>query len=423
MMVFERTAPQGFLSQSDFREGIFAALDKIGPLKKILVVPPDITRFHSGAGLLTQYAYEHNPDAVAAILPALGTHFAMSESEIATMFADLPRSLFEVHNWRTDCTRLGEVPADFVRHVSQGAVEYPVPVEMNSLLFSGNFDCILSIGQVVPHEVAGMAGHNKNLFVGLGGAENIHKSHFVGAAYGIERILGKADSPVRAIMDYAIDTYCASLPIVHVITVMGRDADGSMKPAGLFIGRGRECFEKAASLSAKVNMHLLDKPLKTVVVNLDPMEYKSFWLGNKSIYRTRMAIADNGRLIVLAPGVKQCGEDPQIDKLIREFGYKGTPATMRSVSASAELKNNLSAAAHLIHGSSEGRFSITYCTRDLPRQDVERVGFAYAPAGEMLERYDPDALKAGSNVLANGEEVYFIPNPAIGLWAWKEKFV
>jgi nickel-dependent lactate racemase len=423
MMLFQRAAANGFLAPGDFRDGVFAVLERLAPLKKILIVPPDITRFHSGAGTLTRYVYEHDPAAVAAILPALGTHAAMSGSEIETMFGDLPKKLFKVHNWRRDCARLGEVPADFVKQVSDGAVDYPIPIEMNRLLFSENYDCIISIGQVVPHEVAGMAGHNKNLFVGLGGVENIHKSHFLGAAFGIERILGKADSPVRAVMNYAIDAYCADLPIVHVLTVMGRDSDGSMRPVGLFIGKGRECFEKAAALSAKVNMHLLDKPLTTVVVNLDPMEYKSFWLGNKSIYRTRMAIADSGKLIVLAPGVKQYGEDPQIDKLIREFGYKGTPATMRSVNLSAALKNNLSAAAHLIHGSSEGRFSITYCTHELSRQEVERVGFAYAPAIEMLKRYDPATLKPGANQLANGEEIYYIPNPAIGLWAWKEKFV
>jgi hypothetical protein len=83
----------------------------------------------------------------------------------------------------------------------------------------------------------------------------------------------------------------------------------------------------------------------------------STWLGNKAVYRTRMAMADGGELIILAPGVKEFGEDHEIDRLIRKYGYRGTPATLAAVKANEELRNNLSAAAHLIHGSSEGRFN------------------------------------------------------------------
>jgi nickel-dependent lactate racemase len=422
MMLWEQQPPSGCLSEADARRGMCAALDAFGPAKKILIVPPDVTRLHSGAGALTRYAYERDPAAVAAILPALGTHSPMTAAELSLMFGDLPAALFREHDWRAGCRTLGEIPAGFVRRASGGAVDYPIPVAVNRMLADGGFDCILSIGQVVPHEVAGFAGHVKNLFVGLGGPENIHKSHFLGAAYGMERIMGRADTPVRAVFDCAAETFLSALPVVHVLTVLARGPEGRLRPCGLFIGQGKECFEKAAALSHKVNITLLPKPLRKVVAYLDPAEYKSFWLGNKSIYRTRMAIADGGELVVLAPGIEKCGEDQTIDALIREFGYRGTPAVMEGIGRSAALRENLSAAAHLIHGSSEGRFSITYCTEKLDGSVVKQVGFDHAPLSEMTRRYDPGKLQEGMNTMPDGEEIFYISNPATGLWAWEGKF-
>jgi nickel-dependent lactate racemase len=403
------------------RQGLFTALDAFGKIKKMLIVPPDITRIHSRAGELTRYAYEYSPNVVSGILPALGTHCCMTEREIETMFGDLPKSLFLNHDWRNGCIRMGEIPGDFIKAISGGAVDYSIGVDVDRNL-TRQFDCVLSIGQVVPHEVAGMAGYSKNMVIGLGGPEMIHKSHFLGAAYGMERIMGKADSPVRKALDYASEHFLKSLPIIHVITVIGPTAQGAPAIRGLFIGSGRECFLKASGLSQQINIHLLDKKLKKVVVYLDATEYKSTWLGNKSIYRTRMAIADGGELIVLAPGVRMFGEDCEIDELIRKFGYKGTPETMRAVKSDQALQKNLSAAAHLIHGSSEDRFSITYCAGGLSKEEVEQAGFKFTPVDEMMKRYDPQQLKDGHNRLNDGEDIFFISQPGAGLWAWEGKF-
>jgi nickel-dependent lactate racemase len=416
MKLFEQQITNGYLRIHDLNKGIATALAAFGPIKRMLIVPPDVTRLHSAANVLTRAAYAFNPGAVAGIIPALGTHQPMTEN------GDLPRSLFKVHDWRKDCVRLGDVPADFVATISGGAVNYTVPVEINRQVMNSDHDCILSIGQVVPHEVAGMASHNKNIFVGLGGPENIHKSHFLGAMHGIERIMGHADTPVRRLFDYAIDTFVPAKPIIHVLTVMGQDEQGCSRPKGLFIGAGKECFTHAAALAAKVNIRILEKPLAKVVVNLDQMEYKTLWLGNKSIYRTRMAIKDGGELIVLAPGVKACGEDAAIDRLIRKYGYKGASEVMAQVQKDGDLKNNLSAAAHLIHGSSEGRFGITYCTGGLDKDIVEKAGFTSAPINDMLRRYDPLSLKQGVNIMRGGEEIFYIANPAVGLWTCKERF-
>jgi nickel-dependent lactate racemase len=422
MILYEKGSPDTVLSPDDVREGMHSALRAFGAIRNMLIVPPDITRFHSRAGELTRYAYEYAPSAVSGIVPALGTHCPMTEEEIETMFGKVPKSLFRNHDWRHGCVRMGEIPADFVNSISGGAVGYSIPVDIDRHLTDPGLDCILSVGQVVPHEVAGMAGFSKNIVIGLGGQEMIHISHFLGAAYGMERIMGKANSPVRKVLDYASETFFKSLPIVHAITVIGPQADGTQAVRGLYIGVGRECFNKAAELSQKVNIHVLGKKLKNVVVYLDPQEFKSTWLGNKSIYRTRMAVEDGGRLVVLAPGVRMFGEDSEIDGLVRKFGYKGTPAILQAVKDNAALKNNLSAAAHLIHGSSEGRFSITYCTQTLTKEEIEGVGFEYAPVNDMLRRYDPRKLIDGYNRLDDGEEFFYISKPGAGLWAWEGKF-
>ena len=426
MLYYAQGSPQHSLSADDLKRGLYEALEKLGPKNKVLAIPPDYTRLPSRAGELTEFAWMYYEDKLTDILPALGTHTPMTDDQIFHMFGKTPRSLFRDHDWRNDVVTLGTVPAAFVKEVSEGAVDDPWPVQVNKLLVEGNFDLILSIGQVVPHEVVGMANYNKNIFVGTGGAEGINKSHFIGAAYGMERMMGRADTPVRKIFNYGSEHFAKHLPIVYVQTVVGLNKEGKLQTYGLFIGDDFEVFDKAAKLSLDVNFEMVSKPLQKVIVWLDPTEFKSTWLGNKSVYRTRMALADGGELIVLAPALKEFGEDKEIDRLIRKYGYFGTPATLKATSENEELRNNLSAAAHLIHGSSEGRFSITYCPGkepyNLTKEEIESVGFEYADIDEMMLKYNPDKLKDGFNIMDDGEEVFYVSNPAIGLWAYRDRF-
>ncbi len=423
MLYFSRGSTTDDLTIEDLRAGLFTSLGQMGHPAKVLAIPPDFTRYHSRAGVLTHCAYEYYQEKLTDILPALGTHFAMTPKEISTMFGDIPPERFQVHNWKEDLVTLGRVPQDFVESVSEGKVHYDWPAQVNKLLVQGGFDLILSIGQVVPHEVVGMANYNKNIFIGTGGREGINRSHYLGAVYGMERMMGRVDTPVRQVLNYASKHFAAHLPIVYVLTVVGRKPDGKLAVRGLFIGNDEECFKQAAELSVAVNFEILPHPLEKVVVYLDPAEYKSTWLGNKSIYRTRMAIADGGELVVLAPGLREFGEDKDIDKLIRKYGYLTTSKILVAVDKNADLKNNLSAAAHLIHGSSENRFKITYCPGHLSRTEIESVNFKYADLGKMQKRYDPAKLKDGFNTLPSGETIFYISNPALGLWAHQAKLV
>ncbi|MGB6481725.1 MAG: lactate racemase domain-containing protein, partial [Candidatus Sulfotelmatobacter sp.] len=328
------------------RDLLAESLAKLGLRNRVLVVPPDQSRIHSRSGDLTRYAWEYYGDRLQAVLPALGTHAAMQPDQITRMFGAMPQALFRVHNWRTDVETLGEIPAAFIQEQSEGKLNYSWPAQVNRLVVHGGFDLILSIGQVVPHEVAGMANYNKNILVGTGGRESINRSHYLGAVYGMERIMGRAKNPVRNVLNYAADHFLRDLPIVYVLTVVGRTAEGGLAVRGLFIGDDAECFYRAAELSLKVNFETLDAPIPKAVVYLDPNEFHSTWLGNKAVYRTRMALADNAELIVLAPGVNKFGEDPAIDALIRKYGYRGTPATLKAVDANSDLANDLGAAAH-----------------------------------------------------------------------------
>lgn len=419
-LYYAQGSPDTLLTRDDCREALESVFAQLGDRRRVLALPPDYTRIDSQAGLLTCLTHELLGDRLDCVLPALGTHDPMTDVQLASMFPTVPSELIKHHRWRTDVEQIGTVPAEFVAQATEGIYDKPWPVEVNQLIAARQHDLILSIGQVVPHEVIGMANYNKNLFVGTGGKNGINESHFIGAAYGMERMMGVADTPLRRILNYAQDTFCADWPLVYVLTVVGGTADGGLALRGLFIGDDVECFLKASELSVQVNFTVLDESPRKFVVYLDAEKFHSTWLGNKAIYRTRMAIADHGELVVLAPGVETFGEDRQIDRLVYKYGYRTTPEIMEAVERNDDLRQNLGAAAHLIHGSPEGRFTVTYCPGHLSQAEIEAVGYRYGQLDEMLAKYDPQKLHPGPNMV-DGEEVHFIPKPALGLWASKDR--
>ena len=412
------------LSREAIRDALLKSLEG-RTLKNVLIIPPDYTRFHSNSGYITNVYYHALVDngCEVDILPALGTHVPVTKEEAAIMFGDIPYEKFIPHNWRTDVMKIGEVPAAYLEEITEGLWHDPVDVEINRLVMDEKYDLILSIGQVVPHEVIGMANHAKNLFVGVGGADMINKSHMVGAVYGMERMMGKDHTPVRKVFDYGMEHFLNKRPILFVLTVTTAPG-GNIRTHGLFIGDKRNALEAAIALAQEKNIDFVETGIKKCVVYLTPDEFHSTWLGNKSVYRTRMAIADNGELLVLAPGIERFGEDDQVDKLIRKYGYRGRLNTLEQFEKpeNQDLRDNMGAAAHLIHGSSDGRFTITYAVKDITKEEIEGVGFQAADYDEMVKCYDPEKLQYGYNTLPNGEEIYFIPNPALGLWINKEKF-
>ncbi|MCX7842560.1 MAG: lactate racemase domain-containing protein [Clostridia bacterium] len=412
------------ISERELADALIQSVeDRKEGLKRVLLLPPDITRMHSGGGKIAALYYKMLKDICEVdIMPALGTHDPMTEEECKEFFGeDIPMGSIVPHRWRQDIVKIGQVPKEFVSEVSGGLVDFPIGVEVNKRIAEGSYDLIISIGQVVPHEVVGMANYSKNIFVGCGGKEIINKSHFLGAVCGMEKAMGRDHFAVRKVFDYADQHFLKDTPLMYVLTVTTVE-EGDINLEGLYIGRSRKLFEMAVELSQNKNLTFVDKPLEKVVVNLDEREFKSTWIGNKAVYRTRMAIADGGQLIILAPGVRKFGEDESIDRLIRKYGYRGRDRILEKYRENLDLQENMSAAAHLIHGSSDSRFSVTYCVRHMSRNEIEGAGFGYMDYEEAAKLYNPEVLKDGFNVLPDGEEIFYISNPAIGLWADKKRF-
>ncbi len=417
---FKKADSADGLSDENIRTMLASWLERHDKPNKILILPPDITRNNSHAGPITRMLCELLPNAAIDVMPALGTHVPMTEEEMDKMYAGVPHSYFHPHRWRDDVVRLGVVPGAFVEKVSGGWMKDDIPVEVNKRLVDKSYDAIFSVGQVVPHEVVGMANYNKNIFVGCGGSGMINASHYLGALYGMENMMGRDNTPVHRVFDYAEENFCKDIPLTYILTVTAPNRNGT-NVRSLAIGRDRQMFSDSIKVSQEFNLNFLDKPLGKVVVYLDPEEFRTTWLGNKSVYRTRMAIADGGELLVIAPAVHRFGEDLTNDALIRKYGYKGRKAVLDFVTNNQDLKDNLSVAAHLIHGSSDGRFTITYAPGELTKEETEAAGFNYMAPDAALAKYDIATLKTGFNTV-DGEEIYFVPNPAIGLWADRNRF-
>ena len=410
------------LTEKQIKERVIEALQERSP-KNILMVVPDYTRCFSNAGLIANIAYHWCVENGVGVelLEALGTHVPMTEAEIKAMYGDIPVEKFHGHDWRHDVEKIGEVPASFVSDVTEGLWKKAVSVEVNRMVLDPAFDLVLSIGQVVPHEVIGMANQAKNLFVGAGGSDMINQSHIIGAVYGMERMMGRDFTPVRRIFDYAYEHFLSKKANILWMLTVCTAPDDVIQTHGLFIGEGRKPLEDAIALAQEKNIDYVETRIKKCVVYLNEKEFHSTWLGNKAVYRTRMAIADGGELIVLAPAVDKFGEDKTNDALIRKYGYKGRIHTLELLNANEDLQANMGVAAHLIHGSSDGRFSITSAVRDISQKEISDVGFKAASYEEMAAKYDPAKLKYGYNTV-DGEEIFYIPNPALGLWINREKF-
>lgn len=402
------------------------AQKRISPkLNRVLLLPPDLTRAHSGAGKVTEWIYKEivarEPEAHVRVIPTLGQHVPHTAAENKWMFGSIPNDIILPHDWRQGVSHVGTIPASLVKETTGGVADWPIPVDLNSTLMNEHWDVIVNIGHVVPHEVLGFANHNKNYFIGLGGKETIGASHIAAAVYGIENNLGCLITPLRACFNQAEEAMLAHLPDVYFQIVMQRDASNRLVTSGLYIGDDLDTYLQAARRSRGQNITVFEKPIKKIVAVMQADEFRATWVANKAVYRTRMAIADGGDLLILAPGVERFGEQPEVDALIRKYGYKGTERTLRLFKTEADMQAIPHGVAHLIHGSSEGRFTITYAPGHLTRQEIESVGYKYADLVEAQKRYDPAKMKEGWNPMPDGEEVFYISTPSAGLWSTQAK--
>jgi nickel-dependent lactate racemase len=390
--------------------------------KRVLLLPPDITRMHSGAGRLTEILYNLLAgEAEVHVIPTLGQHVPHTAAENRQMFGSIPNERIHAHDWRGGCVNVGQISGRMVDETTGGAADWPLPIVLNRLLMQEPWDLIINVGHVVPHEVLGFANHNKNYFIGLAGKDLICAAHLAAASSGIENNLGNLVTPLRACFDRAEEDYLGKLPDLYVQVVLARNEQDKLVHTGVYVGDDLETYLQAARQSREENITVFDEPLAKVVCVMQGDEFFSTWVANKAVYRTRMALADGGELVIIAPGLKRFGEQPEVDRFIRQYGYVGTPRVMERYRDNAEMQDLAHATAHLIHGSSEGRFKITYAPGHLTQDEIEGVNFAYADINDTIRRYRPEQCKQGWNTTVAGEKFFFIPTPSAGLWATKEK--
>ncbi len=391
--------------------------------RRVLLLPPDLTRAHSGTGWMAEYLY-HRLDAAGAevhVIPTLGQHVPHTPEDNRWMFGSIPEERIHAHDWKDGVVNVGTVPAELVREKTGGAVDWEMPVDLNTMLMTEQWDLIVNIGHVVPHEVLGFANHNKNYFIGLGGKRLLGASHMASAVYGIENNLGNLLTPVRACFNYAEEHFLGHLPDVYLQVVMDYDDDGRLAHTGVYVGDDLETYYDAARASREQNFTLFDKPVRKMVAVMQADEFRATWVANKAVYRTRMAIADGGELLVIAPGVERFGEQPEVDELIRRYGYISQAEVIGLYRTQADMQDIPHGTAHLVHGSSEGRFTITYAPGHLSQEEIESVGYQYMDVEEAQRRYDPAVMKDGWNTMPDGEEVFYISTPSAGLWSTREK--
>jgi nickel-dependent lactate racemase len=391
--------------------------------KRVLLLPPDITRAHSGAGYITERLYHLFTEAGADVhvIPTLGQHVPHTPEQNTWMFGSIPEEKIHAHDYKNGSRVIGEVPAEFVKRVTDGIVDWPMPVSINTMLLDGNWDLILNIGHVVPHEVLGFANHNKNYLIGLGGKATLCASHMMAACCGIENNLGSLVTPLRACFNYAEEHFLSHLPDCYLMVVMRYNEQARLAHSGFFFGNDLETYLEAAKLSRSQNVTIVDEPISKIVAVMQGDEFYSTWVANKAVYRTRMAMADGGELLIIAPGLKRFGEQPEIEAIIRKYGYVGTEKVMQLWRQNPDLQDFANGTAHLMNGSSEGRFSIRYAPGAVSQNDMESVNFKYADLSQTLARYNPDSLKTGWNTLSDGERVFFISTPSAGLWTTRQK--
>lgn len=425
-MWFSHSAPS--ISREEVKRLVEKTLDearsrgRVKDFKRVLLLPPDLTRMHSGAGWITEMFYQALPKTCEVhVIPTLGQHVPHTPEENKTMFGSIPEHLIHAHEYRKGVTNLGIVPAEVVEEKSKGKVKRPLRVDLNSMLVDQKWDLIVNIGHVVPHEVLGFANHNKNYFIGLGGKNLMCDAHIASAINGIENNLGRLITPLRACFNWAQEKFLTHLPDVFFQVVLARDAQGKLGHTGIFVGDDLDTYLGAAKQSRQQNVTLFDEPIKKVVAVMQADEFRSTWVANKAVYRTRMAIADGGELLIIAPGLERFGEQPEIETLIRKYGYCGTPRSLELLKTDPYMEEWANGTAHLMNGSSEGRFTIRYAPGKLDRKAIEGVNFQYADLKEATARYNPSVLKEGWNTMPDGEKVYFINTPSAGLWAVKSK--
>ena len=288
--------------------------------RKILLIIPDGTRT-APIGMMFKALAAQLGGVTSAfdILIALGTHPPMSEEAIcqrleisAAERASLyGRVRFFNHEWDNPAAlrTLGVIPSEEIRTLSGGLFAMDVPVTVNARVL--DYDEVIIVGPVFPHEVVGMSGGNKYLFPGVGGAEILNFFHWLGAVVTNMGIIGNPNTPVRAVVDRA----GAMVSVPKKCFALVAKGTGAV---GVFVGTPEAAWARAAELSAQHHIVWKDRSFHTILSCASPM-YDELWVGAKAMYKLEPVLADGGELIIYAPHLHEVSVVH--GKFIRQVGY------------------------------------------------------------------------------------------------------
>ncbi len=289
--------------------------------RKILVLTPDGTRTCPLPLLVQALGRILGPRARQLdFLVALGSHPVLEEAQIMKLYGLspevrsglFPRSRFLSHRWDIPETLvpLGVISGAEIEELSGGLFREPVAVEINRLIF--DYDLLLLLGPVFPHEVAGFSGGNKYLFPGISGGSFLHFTHWLGAVITCWQTIGRKDTPVRRLLDRAAGL--VPVPRLGISLAVGRD--GAL--AGLFGGTPEQAWSRAADLAERLHVVHTGRTYHTVL-GLAPAMYDELWVGGKVMYKLEQVVAEGGRLIICAPHIRELSRTWGSE--LRRIGY------------------------------------------------------------------------------------------------------
>jgi len=305
-VVVGKVNPEGILLEQD----VISVIEEGTPVerferKRVLVLTPDATRTCPLPMMVRALRKTIGTRCERLdFMVALGTHTPMSEESILALYgiADQSQgfdaSRFYNHEWARQDTfrRLGTLEPREVEELSEGLLKEEVPIEINKRIF--DYDLILIVGPVFPHEVVGYSGGAKYLFPGISGGEFLHFFHWLGAVITCKKIIGIKDTPVRRMVDRAMD----KVPVpIHCLAMVVKGETGL---CGLYAGDVKEAWSKAADLSSTTHIVTKKNPFK-VVLGRAPAMYDEIWTAGKVMYKLEQVVADQGTLIIYGPHIKE----------------------------------------------------------------------------------------------------------------------
>jgi lactate racemase len=400
------------LNAQDFRDIAEQALETVSADAKVLAVIPDTSRddsTHVLFPIIDEILRSKGVQRFDALV-AQGTHPPISESEKLEKIGleSFAGRIFD-HEWDNpdQLTQIGRLDADVAAKASGGAFAQSIDLTINKLIL--DYDLILILGATVPHEVAGFSGGAKYFFPGISGAELTNATHWIGALAGIEKIIGRIETPTRHLIEQAADHITAE--IINFSSSVSRNPDDQLVTHALFAGDLRLSFRRAAKISREINVKFIDRKYKRVIAVLDK-HYTDLWTGGKASYKLGGVIEDGGELVIYAPHLTKISETH--GAAIEKFGYAPIEQVKEWADGSHELQKNLCVAAHLAHVSYSGsgadpkkpKYKITMAS-GLNESLCKKIGLGFAD----YRTFDLDAASNDPETLVvknAGRDLYLL---------------